>query len=291
MNTKKKFIIIFCLVGSFLFFTLRSLARYSSSSVWNYYLESQGFYLASDSLGNEKKNVNTLWDGNAVHFTIKNSSNESLVTDYDIRYNVSCEVLSEIPVTCKVNGGQTSSFTGVLSSNSRCVNEVDDVDVTLFNKPECEMNGYNWEKIPVTRDLYFEIVPENNYEVSNVDVRITVNSVSPYSKTMTGLFSLFKNAPDTGSISKTINNFVDYDDLILSNSYSTRKCVRVEFDNSKRIVDFDDNMANTVLDTSGYITGFNTSINGMSNVKFKFFNKDFSSDYNVDDFIITEIGC
>ncbi len=291
MNTKKKFIIIFCLVGSFLFFTLRSLARYSSSSVWNYYLESQGFYLASDSLGNEKKNVNTLWDGNAVHFTIKNSSNESLVTDYDIRYNVSCEVLSEIPVTCKVNGGQTSSFTGVLSSNSRCVNEVDDVDVTLFNKPECEMNGYNWEKIPVTRDLYFEIVPENNYEVSNVDVRITVNSVSPYSKTMTGLFSLFKNAPDTGSISKTINNFVDYDDLILSNSYSTRKCVRVEFDSSKRIVDFDDNMANTVLDTSGYITGFNTSINGMSNVKFKFFNKDFSSDYNVDDFIITEIGC
>ncbi len=291
MNTKKKFIIIFCLVGSFLFFTLRSLARYSSSSVWNYYLESQGFYLASDSLGNEKKNVNTLWDGNAVHFTIKNSSNESLVTDYDIRYNVSCEVLSEIPVTCKVNGGQTSSFTGVLSSNSRCVNEVDDVDVTLFNKPECEMNGYNWEKIPVTRDLYFEIVPENNYEVSNVDVRITVNSVSPYSKTMTGLFSLFKNAPDTGSISKTINNFVDYDDLILSNSYSTRKCVKVEFDSSKRIVDFDDNMANTVLDTSGYITGFNTSINGMSNVKFKFFNKDFSSDYNVDDFIITEIGC
>lgn len=291
MNTKKKFIIIFCLVGSFLFFTLRSLARYSSSSVWNYYLESQGFYLTSDSLGNEKKNVNTLWDGNAVHFTIKNSSNESLVTDYDIRYNVSCEVLSEIPVTCKVNGGQTSSFTGVLSSNSRCVNEVDDVDVTLFNKPECEMNGYNWEKIPVTRDLYFEIVPENNYEVSNVDVRITVNSVSPYSKTMTGLFSLFKNAPDTGSISKTINNFVDYDDLILSNSYSTRKCVRVEFDSSKRIVDFDDNMANTVLDTSGYITGFNTSINGMSNVKFKFFNKDFSSDYNVDDFIITEIGC
>ena len=291
MNTKKKFIIIFCLVGSFLFFTLRSLARYSSSSVWNYYLESQGFYLTSDSLGNEKKNVNTLWDGNAVHFTIKNSSNESLVADYDIRYNVNCEVLSEIPVTCKVNGGQTSSFTGVLSSNSRCVNEVDDVDVTLFNKPECEMNGYNWEKVPVTRDLYFEIVPENNYEVNNVDVRITVNSVSPYSKTMTGVFSLFKNAPDTGSISKNINNFVDYDDLILSNSYSTRKCVKVEFDSSKRIVDFDDNMANTVLDTSGYITGFNTSINGMSNVRFKFFNKDFSSDYNVDDFIITEIGC
>jgi len=291
MNTKKKFIIIFCLVGSFLIFTLRSLARYSSSSVWNYYLESQGFYFFSDSLGNEKKNVNTIWDGNAVHFSVKNSSNESLVTDYDIRYTVTCEVLSDIPVTCKVNGGQTSSFTGVLSSNSRCVNEVDQVDVTSFNKPECEMNGYDWEKVPVNRDLYFEIVPENNYEVSNVEVRITVNSVSPYSKTMTGTFSLFKNIPDAGSISKTIYNNVDFDDLVLTNSYSARKCVRVAFDSTKRIVEFGDNMANPVLDASGYITQFNTSINGMSNVKFKFFNKDFSNDYNVDDFIITEIGC
>ena len=289
MSTKKKFVIIFCLVGLVLFFTLKSLAR--SSSVWNYYLESQGFYLTSDSLGNDVKNVNTLWDGNSVHFSIKNSSNDSLVTDYDIRYTVSCEVLSDIPVSCKVNGGQTSSFTGVLSSSSRCVNDVDEVDVTSFNKPECEMGGYSWEKIPVTRDIYFDIVPSNNYDVSNVDVRITVNSVSPYSKTLTGEFSLFKNAPDTGSITKTINNSVDYDDLVLSNSYSARKCVRVAFDSTTRIVEFGDNMTNTVLDANGYITQFNTSINGMSNVRFKFYNKDFSSDYNVDDFVITEIGC
>ena len=31
-------------------FYLTSLARYSSSSVWNYYLESHGFYFSSDFL-------------------------------------------------------------------------------------------------------------------------------------------------------------------------------------------------------------------------------------------------
>ena len=291
MNSKKKLIIVICLVGSFITLVLSSFARYSSSSVLNYYLESHGFYFTSDFLGDDKRNVNTLWDGNSVSFNIKNSSNESLVTDYDIRYTVSCEVLSEIPVLCKVNGTNESSFTGILSSNSRCVNDVDSVDVSSFNKTECEMEGYDWEEIPVSRDLYFEIVPIDDYQINNVDVRITVSSVSPYSKSISGVFSLFKNAPDAGSISKTINNSVDYDDLIISNSYSTRKCIKVEFDSSKRIVDYDNNMTNTVVDNSGYISQFNTSINGMSNVKFKFFNKDFSNDYIVDDFIITEIGC
>jgi hypothetical protein len=291
MCTKKKFIIIFCLSFLILFFVVRSLARYSSSSVWNYYLESKGFYFTSDFLGNEKKNVNTLWDGNSVYFNIKNGSSESLVTDYDIRYSVSCEVLSDIPVMCKVNGGQSSNFTGVLSNNSRCINNVDDVSVSSFGKTECEMNGYDWENILVTRDLYFSIVPLNDFVINNVDVRITVNSISPYSKTMTGVFSLFKNAPDSGSISKTINNFLDYDELILNNSYSSRKCVMVSFDSSHRIVDFDENMSNVVLDEYGYITRFNTSINGMSNLKFNFFNKNFSNENDVDDFIISEIGC
>ena len=272
-------------------FYLTSLARYSSSSVWNYYLESHGFYFSSDFLGNNNNNVDTLWDGNSVHFNIKNSSNESLITDYDIRYNVSCEVLDDIPATCRLNGTNNSYYTGVLSSNSRCINDIDETDVSSFNKTECEIKGYSFENLAVNQDLYFDVVPYEGYELNNVQVLVTVNSTNPYKKSISGVFSLFKNARDLGSISKIVNDGVDSDDLIITNSFDTRKCVNVKFDSSKRIVDYNDSMSNTSLDASGYIKEFNISIDGMSNKKIKFFNKDFSYNYSVDDFIVTETGC
>lgn len=291
MDARKKFILVFCLSGIGLCFLLTCLARYSSSSVWNYYLESHGFYFTSDFLGNNIKNVDTLWDGNSVHFNLRNSSNDNLITEYDIRYNVSCEVLSDIPALCKLNGTNSSNYTGILSSNSRCVNNIDNVDVSSFNKTECEIKGYDYENLSVNQDLYFDIVPESGYELSNVDVKITVNSVSPYKKSISGIFSLFKNSRDMGSISKSIIDNALYDDLILTNSYDTRKCVNVKFDSSKRIVDLFDGMSNVLSDDSGYVKEFNISIDGMSNKKIRFYNKDFSSNYNVDDFVVTETGC
>ena len=291
MSTKKKLMIVFFFFFVFMSFYLTSLARYKSSSVWNYYLESHGFYFSSDFLGNDVKNVDTLWDGNSVHFNLKNSINDSLITEYDIRYNVTCEVLSDIPATCNLNGTNNSTFTGVLSSNARCINDIDDTDVSSFSKTECEIKGYSWQNLVANQDIYFDIVPTQGYELNNVDVSIVVNSVSPYKKSISGTFSLFKNSRDLGSITKSINDYEDFDDLILTNSYDTRKCVNVKFDSSKRIVDFDDSMSNTFIDASGYIKEFNISIDGMSNKKIRFFNKDFSYNYSSDDFIIDETGC
>ena len=287
----KKLILVFCLVAVTLCFCFTSLARYSSSSVWNYYLESHGFYFSSDFLGNGNNNVDTLWDGSSVHFNIKNSSNGSLITDYDIRYNVSCEVLDDVSATCKLNGTNNSYYTGVLSSNSRCVNDIDEVDVSSFNKTECEIKGYSFENLAVNQDIYFDVVPDEGYELSNVEVLVTVNSTSPYRKSISGVFSLFKNSRDLGSISKVINDGVDSDDLIITNSFDTRKCVNIKFDSSKRIVDVDDSMTNISVDASGYVKEFNISIDGLSSKKIKFFNKDFSYNYSVDDFIVDEIGC
>lgn len=291
MSTKRKLIIFFCLVCFVMCCYLTSLARYSSSSVWNYYLESHGFYFSSDFLGNDKKNVDTLWDGNSVHFNIKNSSNDSLITDYDIRYNVSCEVLSDIPATCTLNGTGASSFNGVLSSNSRCINNIDEVDVSSFNKTECDIKGYSFENLEVNQDIYFDVVPDDGFELTNVDVKITVRSISPYRKSISGVFSLFKNSRDLGSITKSVIDNVDYDDLVITNSYDSRKCVNVKFDSSKRLVDYDDSMSNVILDDSGYIKEFNVGIDGMSNKKIKFFNRDFSYNYLVDDFYVVESGC
>ena len=59
MNRKYKIVLIVVLVCLGFSFFLTTLARYSSSNVWNYYLESQGFYFSSDNLSNDQVNVDT----------------------------------------------------------------------------------------------------------------------------------------------------------------------------------------------------------------------------------------
>ena len=129
MKKRYKIILIVVLIGFCLGLFLTTLARYSSSNVWNYYLESQGFYFSSDNLSNDQVNVDTFWDGSSVHFNLKNFSNNNLITSKDISYQVSCEVIdSDIP--CTLNGTESSTVNGVLSKSSRCVNDIDQIDVS-----------------------------------------------------------------------------------------------------------------------------------------------------------------
>ena len=56
MKKNKKIILIIIILLTLVFSSqISSFARYSSNYVWNYYLESHGFYLVSDSLGLDKK--------------------------------------------------------------------------------------------------------------------------------------------------------------------------------------------------------------------------------------------
>lgn len=292
MKNKKKVLIILVLLTLISFSYLTSFARYSSNYVWNYYLESHGFYLASDYLGLDKKNIDTLWDGSDVHFNIKNFSNNNLITDYDIRLDVVCEVLNGDPYICKLNGTESSSLNIVLSSNSNCINNIDDVDTSGFGKSECEINGYTWQNLAVNQDAYFTLESTNGSEINNANVKITVRSTSPYRKTITGTFNLFKNSRSVGEIIKQINDHELYDELVITNSYNIRKCILVTFDSSTRTVNNSSDMINTVTDNDGYITSFKVALDGKTNKIFKFYNKDFSSNYSTDDFIISESnGC
>lgn len=293
MKNKKMLLIILILIGIFGFSHLKSFARYGSNYVWNYYLESHGFYLESESLGLDKKNTNTLWDGTSVHFGVKNYSNNDLITDYDIRYTVTCEVLNNDPYTCKLNGTESSSLNLVLSSNSRCVNELEDnVDVSDFSKSDCELGGYVWRNLAVTQDVYFDVIGNNGVEVNNARIKITVSSTSPYRKSLTGIFNLFKNVQSTGEIVKQIYDNNLYDELVITNTYDIRKCVEVSFNTSTRIVEKDNAMINPVVDQDGYIESFKILLDGKTDKVFKFYNRDFSINYSTDDFTVVESnGC
>ena len=285
MKKKKKILIIVLLIFCSFLFSYATFARYSFSNIWNYYLESQKFYFTSDNLSNNQINTDTFWDGNSVYFNLKNFSNSDLISDKDISYQVQCEVVDG-DEDCLLNGRESSTITGVLSKSERCVNDIDSEDVSSLNKTECETSGYTWEKRLVTNDLYFDVVSDE--EITDVSVRITAVSTSPFRKTITGVFNLNKTGDSTGHIDYVVNHYDVYDELIISNTYNTSKDVSVSFDSSKRIIDVTNNMTINSSDSNQYINSFTFSLNGMSNEKFIFYSKN--NTINFSDIIVRELG-
>ena len=77
---------LIALVGLLMITRGITFAKYVSNKVLNYYLTSKGFYFTSDELDSiEKKNIDTTWDGESVKFTLTNSANNALATEYDIK--------------------------------------------------------------------------------------------------------------------------------------------------------------------------------------------------------------
>jgi hypothetical protein len=104
-----------------------------------------------------------------------------------------------------------------------CSNTTNDgIDVSLFDETDCELGGYDWVDEVVINDLYFDVIlTDINYELEDVVVNITVTSTSPYSKTISGDFILHKPSMEEDNITMDYKNYLDYDMLIISNSYSS----------------------------------------------------------------------
>ncbi len=259
-----------------------TLAKYISNSVWNYYLNSQGFYLSSDKLGDNVKNVNNVWDGTSVHFNLTNSINEAAITDYDIKYKVTC-TLSD-GTDCKINGTDSNTYYGTLSSYNTCINNKNDgVDTTDFDKATCESKGYNWVIQKSTADIYFDIATDN------VTADIEVVSIEPYEKTLTGTFILKKDKTLVEKTDMTYQSFNNYDRLTITNSSDDKKCVKINWDANKLRID-KDNITNYNMQ-NGYINEIILEIPSKDNLSYIFYKVDKSATYDVNEFSLLEIEC
>ena len=259
-----------------------TLAKYISNSVWNYYLNSQGFYLSSDKLGDNVKNVNNVWDGTSVHFNLTNSINEAAITDYDIKYKVTC-TLSD-GTDCKINGTDSNTYYGTLSSYNTCINNKNDgVDTTDFDKATCESKGYNWVIQKSTADIYFDIATDN------VTADIEVVSIEPYEKTLTVTFILKKDKTLVEKTDMTYQSFNNYDRLTITNSSDDKKCVKINWDANKLRID-KDNITNYNMQ-NGYINEIILEIPSKDNLSYIFYKVDKSATYDVNEFSLLEIEC
>ena len=291
---KKNIILLTSIVG--LLLVLISVygftyAKYVSNSVWDYYLKSKGFYFNSDFLSlNNEKNVNNFWAGESIVFNVRNNLNNIVITDYDIDYKVTCTIKDDTnkKTECHVNGTSSNIYEGVLSNFQVCTNDSNDgVDVSLLSKENCEIGGYTWENQIANQDLYFDVVSED--EVSDITVNITVESTSPYHKTLSGDFILHKASTLNGSVNLGYKNYSDYDRLIVSNSYLEDKCATIIWDASDLKVEVDnDKLISSETDSNGYINKIKVRIPAKNSLSYIFYKNDLNGTFDVTAFSFQE---
>lgn len=280
MKKKRKikggFVVLLVLTLLFVITKGFSYARYASNAVFNYYLSSKGFYFESEELSfDTKKNVDTMWDGDKVYFTVSNNSNESLASEVDINYEVKCEVLEENTTKkCTINGTGSDYLEATLSANFECN------DSSYTTEDACVTNGKEWVSKPASSTLYFEVTDENN-EILSANVKIIVTSVKPYKKELSATYSLIKDNSSLGELSMKYEESLINSKLIITNSYNEDKCVYVSWNASDFVFnDKTNSYIGTGTDSDGNIIGTYFILNKMDSTSLEFYKKDSTIQYN-----------
>lgn len=296
---KKNLKNIFIILVTVLIFVITStltLGKYAYNNAWNYYLSSKGFYFESDLLDiNAKKNSILKWDGSNINFIVKNSRNDKLISEYDISYKITCEVMGEETnyIKCNLNDTNNSVFNGTLSTASKCINDIDEVDVTLFSKAECEVNGYTWNEEVISKNNYFNLeLTDPTKEIDEVSVKITVESITPYHQTLTGIFNINRAQGVDLEIVTSYQEYQEYNEISIANTTTSDKCILVNFDSSKYSIDLSENqILEYLVDANDKINSIKLKLSKESSKSYKFYKTDNNKIYSIDDFSVDEKEC
>ena len=293
-RTKILLLVVILLSLVYLITNNYSIARYVSNSFWNYYLGTKGFYFSSEQLGTDKIiNINNNWEYDSTYFRLKNSENDFLVADYDIEYTIKCTIQNEASQysKCTLNGTESDTFTGVLSSSSVCVNNVDDQDVSSYTNEQCETSGYEWNIQENFKDLYFDVVKTGEHDLTYVSVLIEVTSDVPYKKTLIGEFNLSSIELAESGLKINYNEFDNYSRVIVSNSYDENKCVKLSWDQDNLRIDIDklsEDVVSFQKDTSNNINEIIFNIDKKNSISYMFYKTEFDKKYDYNEFSLVE---
>jgi len=297
MKHGKKYIILtillLCIASVIIFSSNKSIARYVSNSFWNYFVKSKDFYFTSNSLSEVvTKNVDNLWTGESVKFIVRNGVNDKVVSNTNIEYSATCNVVGEAEsyAACKMNGTNTDTFADTLTSSQVCSNTTGDgKNVSSYNEETCLAEGYDYVYIPVEKELYFDIVlTDNTKEIKDVVVNVLVASTTPYKKELKGVFTLHKSELNDDEIIMNYKNYSDYGKLTITSSYSVNKCMELSWNSDNLSINSNSNILSKSYDLNGYINKVVFLMNPKSNMSYIFNSRDLETIYNSDSFTISE---
>ena len=269
-----------------------SMAKYVSNSFWNYYLSTKGFYFSSEQLDTNKiTNVNNNWEFDSTYFRIKNSENDFLISDYDIEYTVKCSIQNDAKEysKCTLNGTESDTFTGILSSSSKCINNINEQDVSTYTKENCETSGYEWKVQENFKDLYFDIIKTSDQELTYASVLIEVTSNAPYTKKLVGEFNLSSSELQESSLKINYKEFDNYSRVIITNSYDENKCVKLSWNQDNlRIDKTSENIISFKQDTNNIINEVIFNIDKKNSTSYLFYKTDIDEKYDYKEFNLIE---
>lgn len=259
-----------------------SYAKYASNTMFNYYLNSKGFYFESDELSlNNNEIVDTMWNGEDVVFSLTNTSKGNNSTEYDIEYEVTCKVLEGENKTCFING-ISDTYKGVLSANFGCS------DSSQKNRELCESTGGEWVAKKGVSQLKFGVIGEDGQDLSGAKVKITVTSTKPYKKILSATYNLIKDSQLLGSLTMNYSKNRLKSNLVISNSYNENKCVMLKWDSSKFAFDGGSVNELNVSQIDGDIDSVYFMVDKMSSVLLEFFEIDEQKEYDENYFNLIE---
>lgn len=296
MKNKKKMIlliIIFCVV--LIITASLTFSKYVYNSVWEYYLQSRDFYFSSENLDtNNKKNSILTWDGSSIKFEIRNSENANLVSEYDITYKVSCEILNEAKdyLSCNLNSTGKSIYTGKLTGTSKCIDPKGEKEVSDLIKSECELGGYVWKKEITTKEIDFNFdLKDETKNIDEVSVQIIVESTYPYKKILKGTFYL-NLVEEEFEYETYYQDYNEYNEITITNKTNENKCFNISFDGEKNLYNnFSNDEIEAYSTEDKIINKIKVKIQKQMSSEFDFYKIKPESIYSLDDFIIEEIDC
>ena len=289
-------IIVIILILIFLLTKLFSFAKYASSYAFNYYLESKGFYLASDKLDRDTiQNIDKAYDGEPIKINITNFFNKDKITTYDISYKATCTVDDEYKnkVGCRFKDSKENIFEGILSSEEECINNTNDgKDVSNYSKSECQVNGYDYVNKVSSKDLYLEIYSLQEEEYNDAVINVTVESTSPYKTSISGNFILHRKSDDQKSIEMTYKDSKNNSNLVITNTSSLDKCLTLKWDSSIMHIDTNNiDIISSSKDQDNYINEIKFKIKAASSVNYIFYKVNFDEVYDESIFSLEESSC
>lgn len=290
-KTRNLIIAVIFLLGVLIITRGITYAKYVSNAVFNYYLNAKGFYFSSEQLTPDvNKIVDTTWNGNSINFKITNSTNDTLATEYDIKYKVTCTIEEENTTkVCYLNGSNTNTLNLTLSTAEGCSNYTEDgVDTSGYDEAKCKEKSYTWETKPTISDLYFDVVDLEGNDVETATVLVTATSTSPYEKTISAKYALTKDKSELGSLSLKYEDKTSYKNLIVTNSYNENKCVKLTWNPENLVIDLEDETIIQNKNENNYTNEIIFSLEKKNSKNFIFYQQDNTKIFNEENFTLVE---
>lgn len=170
---KKKLIIltIMSLVILLLAFSYTK-ASFVYNQIWNYYLNSKGFYFTSDY--SVEDNIYNFWDGSSIAFNIKNNDGDNYDVD-DLYFDVKCIVPEGSSCTLSKNssiiqGGSAGSDTILFNLDTELndINVIIEASSTKPYKKKIRLNFILHRATTELGSIDYNVVDYGNYSLLNI---------------------------------------------------------------------------------------------------------------------------